>query len=133
MTEKEILQEILTKVTNVEAEQQFMKSDLQSIKMEKKAMKTDIQSIKTEQKSMKEEQQAMKDMLASQGEHIHQLIQIVGTTNAHLEELTDSVMHIKKDISAMKDIQQGQYKILERLSIRSISQEADIAELRRIK
>ncbi len=74
------------------------------------------------------------------GDHIQQLIQIVGSTNARLEELTIYVHRIQDDTTSLKEnqktimsIQQDQQKILERLSFRSISQEADIAELRRIK
>ncbi|MCD9021645.1 hypothetical protein [Cohnella silvisoli] len=103
----------------------------------------------------------MEALQNSQGEHIQQLIQIVGATNAKLEELTEDVQQVKDELSIVKEdvqqvkddlsivkedvnilktnqqtilnIQQEQQKILERLSVRSISHEADIAELRRIK
>lgn len=68
-----------------------------------------------------------------QGDHLHQLIKIVGTTNAHLEELTGNLTDVKNDISEIKNTQQNQERVLERLSLRSISQEADINDLRRIK
>lgn len=60
--------------------------------------------------------------------------------NAKLESLSMDVHHLQGDVTALKDgqqvviqIQQEQQKILERLSVRSIAHEADIAELRRIK
>jgi hypothetical protein len=73
-------------------------------------------------------------------EMISTLIQIVGTTNSKLEELQTDVSLLQTDVSLLIDnqktimqMQQDQQKILERLSIRSISHEADIAEIRRIK
>ncbi|MEK4732837.1 hypothetical protein [Paenibacillus sp. FSL L8-0641] len=76
----------------------------------------------------------------SHGQHLQQIIQIVGTTNSKVEELTEAVDTLTNDVTSLKDnqqtmlqIQHEQQKILERLSVRSISQEADIAELRRIK
>jgi chromosome segregation ATPase len=153
----QILQELKKlnhKVDKIEAEQQIMKSDLQSVKTEQKSMKADMQSMKTEMQSMKADmlsmkeeqqfmkadmqsiksrQQTMKDLLISQGDHIHQLIQIVGATNSRMNELANDVRQIKEDMVELKEVQQKQEKILERLAIRSISQEADIAELRRIK
>ncbi|QGQ95629.1 hypothetical protein EHS13_12415 [Paenibacillus psychroresistens] len=73
-------------------------------------------------------------------EMISTLIQIVGTTNSKVEELQTDISLLKTDVSLLLDnqktimqLQQDQQKILERLSIRSISHEADIAEIRRIK
>jgi len=71
---------------------------------------------------------------------LSQLIQITAATNSRVEELTEDVHQIKESIAAMTEtqrtmlqIQQEQQKILDRLSVRSIAHEADIAELRRIK
>ncbi|ADO57469.1 hypothetical protein [Paenibacillus polymyxa] len=75
----------------------------------------------------------LENVQKSHGEHLQQLIQIVGTTNSKIEELTEDVSILKGNQQTMLQIQQEQQKILERLSVRSISQEADIAELRRIK
>jgi hypothetical protein len=82
------------------------------------------------------------------------LIKSVATIHYNLEELTGDVRHVQADILCIKEdihyikgnvtllkenqqtmllIQQEQQKILERLSFRSITQEADIAELRRMK
>lgn len=98
------LQNLNQRVGNIEAEQKSVKADLQSVKNEQQSMRADLQSIK--------------DMLTSQGEHVQQLIQITGATNAHLNDI--------------RKTQIDNVKVLELLSIRSISQEADIAELRRI-
>ncbi|WP_193571476.1 hypothetical protein [Paenibacillus psychroresistens] len=57
-----------------------------------------------------------------------------------MKEVKEDVKYIKGDVSQLKEnqqimllMQQDQQKILERLSFRSITHEADIAELRRIK
>jgi len=44
-----------------------------------------------------------------------------------------AIVETHSDVQALKDAQQEQQKILERLSYRSVAQEADIAELRHIK
>lgn len=80
-----------------------------------------------------EKLEAIETQQLSQGEHMGQLIQIVGTANMKLQELSEEVHQIKDDVGMLKSIQQEQQKILDRLAVRSISQEADIAELRRIK
>ena len=68
---------------------------------------------------MSEQLNRIEDMLG-------QLIKMVGANNAEVKD-------IKENQKTVMQIQQDQQKILERLSIRSISQEADIAEIRRIK
>ena len=64
---------------------------------------------------------------------LQQLIHITGNINTRVIRLEDEVATIKANQATMLGIQQDQQKILERLSVRSISHEADIAELRRIK
>jgi hypothetical protein len=66
-------------------------------------------------------------------EMISTLIQIVGTTNSKVEEIQTDVSLLLDNQKTIMHLQQDQQKILERLSIRSISHEADIAEIRRIK
>lgn len=90
-----------------------------------KDVKDTVKNLEGSVRSLEGTVKNLEAMQRSQGEHIQQLIQIVGTTNAKVEELTEEVRQMNK-------VQQEQQKILERLSIRSISQEADIAELRRI-
>jgi hypothetical protein len=75
----------------------------------------------------------LKEILISHGELLHQLIQIVGTTNARLKEVTDDVKQIKQDVSEIKTAQLERQRVLERLSLRSITHDVEIEELRRIK
>ncbi|MFB9275275.1 hypothetical protein [Cohnella cellulosilytica] len=59
--------------------------------------------------------------------------QAVLEANNSINQLNDDVQILKDNQQTVINIQQEQQKILERLSVRSISHEADIAELRRIK
>lgn len=69
--------------------------------------------------------------------------EVTKTLNSIKEQVvlnSESIHVLQDDVTTLKDnqttimhIQQDQQKILERLSIRSISHEADIAEIRRIK
>jgi SMC interacting uncharacterized protein involved in chromosome segregation len=56
---------------------------------------------------------------------------------AHLQgdvkQLKEDVTMLKRDVSSLKEGQARQDKILERLSVRSIEQEAEIVELRRMR
>ena len=82
------------------------------------------------------------------------LIKTVATNSSCIEELQADMKEVKEDIKKLRKMlniikgdvtqlkenqqimlvmQQEQQKILERLSFRSITHEADIAELRRIK
>lgn len=56
---------------------------------------------------------------------------VLNSESIHI--LQDDVTTLKDNQTTIMHIQQDQQKILERLSIRSISHEADIAEIRRIK
>ena len=82
-------------------------------------MKEQLHAIELRQNGMKEEQVA--------------IIHNQEATNALLKALTEDVNYIKGDVMDIKDKLGDQEKILERLALRSIEHEADIAELRRIK
>jgi len=89
----------------------------------------------------------MESVQQSHGDLLHQLIRSVGATNAKLSEtntrvdaidqkldrLTADVDTLKENQQTVIAMQQDHQKILERLAIRSVAHEADIAELRRIK
>ncbi|MFO1442065.1 hypothetical protein KDN24_02265 [Bacillus sp. Bva_UNVM-123] len=54
-------------------------------------------------------------------------------TNATLKSLSEDVNYIKGDVSLLKENQERQEKILQTLSFRSIEQETELRELKRIK
>jgi len=107
-------------------ELQNLNKKVDRLEVEQQEMKAEQQEMKVELREMKAEQQSIKSMLITQGDHIQQLIQIVGATNAQINQ-------IKEDISEMKNTQLEHQRALERLSFRSITQEAAINDLRRIK
>jgi hypothetical protein len=66
------------------------------------------------------------NMLTQQGDMLTQLISIVASTNQKVSDL-------QSDISSLKEGQLRQDKILESLAMRSLEQETDIRDLKRIK
>lgn len=52
---------------------------------------------------------------------------------AQMDSLTATVIHIQGDIAELKDGQLRQDKILESLALRSLEQETEIREIKRIK
>lgn len=105
MTEREILELLLHKVTNIEDDQQTMKSDIQNIKDDQQTMKSDIQTLKVDQQTMKEEQQQIKQ----------------------------AVMETNESVKKLVTIQESQHQILKLLSFRSIEQEASLTDLKSVK
>ncbi|HHY28162.1 MAG TPA: hypothetical protein GX523_15715 [Desulfitobacterium dehalogenans] len=61
------------------------------------------------------------------------LIRIVGNTNGMLEEMKQDIDVIKQEQKRMGDIQEQQGRVLEMLSYRSLSHDADIRDLRRVR
>ncbi|GAX88772.1 hypothetical protein [Effusibacillus lacus] len=57
------------------------------------------------------------------------LIQLIGTVKATNEKVSD----IKDAVSSLAKIQEKQDKILESLALRSLEQESEIREIKRIK
>lgn len=121
-------------------------SELKGMKTEIVGMKTDIEGIKTDIEGIKTEQQIMKVQLNENTQLIRAIYDRQEETDARQEALTmdmhklhGEVASIKEEQSLHSDILQKlaegqvrQEKILERLSVRSIEQEADILAVRRI-
>ncbi|WP_044894549.1 hypothetical protein [Bacillus alveayuensis] len=84
--------------------------DVQNAHMEQ--MKIDIAQLQGDMKQVKKDVAVLKEDVAV---------------------LKEDVAVLKRDVSALKEGQARQDKILERLSVRSIEQEAEIVELRRMK
>ena len=89
-----------------------MQGDVTALKEGQIAMQSDIAELKNEQSAMKSDISAIK---------------------SDISIMRTDISELKEGQRVMLSIQQEQQKILERLPIRSVSQEADIAELRRIK
>lgn len=134
-----LLQQILSELKEVKTDIQGMKTDIQG-------MKTDIQVLKTDVSSIKKEQQLMKIQLDENTQMIRAIYDRQEETDARQEALTMDVHKLHGEVASIKeeqilhsdilkklaDGQARQEKILERLSVRSIEQEAEILAVRRI-
>ena len=96
-------------------------SELQTIKTEVAGIKTEVAEIKSEQKSMGARLDRMESDIAE-----------IKKDTALIPLVQRAVLESHSDVTTIKNNQQEQQKILERLTYRSVSHEADIAELRRI-
>jgi chromosome segregation ATPase len=105
--------------------------DVQNAHMEQ--MKMDIAHLQGDVKQLKEDVALLKGDVAVLKEDVAVLKADVAVLKEDVAVLKEDVAVLKRDVSSLKEGQARQDKILERLSIRSIEQEADIAELRRIK
>ena len=59
MNEKELLQELVQSVNNIQADMQGMKTDMQDMKTDVQNMKADMQDMKTDVQNMKADMQNM--------------------------------------------------------------------------
>ncbi|PWA12061.1 hypothetical protein DCC39_07970 [Pueribacillus theae] len=82
--------------------------------------------ILSELKNIKSEQERHSDLL-------HQLIKTVGATNTKLESTESNVHRLHDELSSLKQGQERQDKILESLAMRSLEQETELRDLKRIK
>lgn len=133
-----LLQQILSELKGV-------KTDIEGIKTDIVGMKKDIEGIKSEIIDIKNEQQIMKVQLDENTQMIRAIYDRQEETDARQEALTMDVHRLHGEVTSIKEEQamhsdilqklaEGQArqeKILERLSVRSIEQEADILAVRR--
>ncbi len=96
-----------------------MENILKQILSELQNLNDKYEGLNDKYEGLNDKYESLDKKVDSQGEHIQQLIKIVGTTNAYLEEIRSN--------------QQKQERVLEKLSLRSITQEAEIDVLRMIK
>ncbi|KEF40255.1 hypothetical protein M670_00277 [Schinkia azotoformans MEV2011] len=99
-----------------------------------------FEKLMTEIKDIKETQNLMQSQLKETNEIVHAIRDRQEETDAKLDSLSMDINKIHGVVTEHTEIiqklvksQERQEKILERLSLRSIEQEQDIAELRRIK
>lgn len=151
---EQLLREILQKVSNIEIEQGTMRSDIQSMKSEMQTVKSDMQTIKSEMQTMKSEMQTMKsdmqtmkadiqsvkgtqELMQTQLDETNAIVRAIrdrqDETDAKLDALSMDVHKLRGDFVLLQEGQERHEKVLEKLSLRSIEQEADISALRRAK
>ena len=123
-----------------------MKTEIHGMKIDIQGLKTDIQDMKTDIQDIKNEQQVMKSQLNENTEMIRAIYDRQEETDARQEALTMDFHKLHGEVASIKeeqtlhseilkqlaDGQTRQERILERLSLRSIEQEAKLIDSRRI-
>lgn len=102
LTEKQILEQLLIKVTNIESNVEVLKTDVANLKKDMKEVKEDVITLKTEQQLIKQ---------------------------AVLETGSDTVL-MKQTSERLENAQIKQLYIIELLSSRSIEHEADLKQVK---
>lgn len=96
-------------------------------------MQTEMKSMKSEIKDIKESQHLMQTQLNKTNEIVRAIRHRQEETNTKLDALSMDVYRLHGEVLSLKDGQERQERILEKLSLRSIEQEAEIRDLKRIK
>lgn len=120
-----------------------IKGSLQPIEKELLALKKEVTDIKVEQQKTNERLDGIEAKLDATKEQVVKNAEGISLLQAEQQEMKSFVEQIpeikqavtetSQDVKTLMTSQAKQDKILERLSVRSIEHEADIAELRKIK
>lgn len=144
---EQLLHQILQKLDHIEVEQMSMKTEMQTMKTDMQTMKSDMQTMKSDIEIMKSDMGTVKsdilDLKESQGlmqiqlNETNAIVRAIRDrqeeTDAKLDALSIDVHKLHGEIASIKEDQERHEKILEKLSLRSIEQEADIRELKLAK
>lgn len=123
---EQIVGQILGELKGIRESQQVMQNEI-------KSMQTEIKSMKSEIKDFKESQYLMQTQLNETNEIVRAIRHRQEETDAKLDALSMDVHKLHGEVLSLKDGQERQERILETLIIRSVEQEADIRDLKRIK
>ncbi|CEE00417.1 hypothetical protein BT1A1_0562 [Caldibacillus thermoamylovorans] len=123
---EQIVGQILGELKGIRESQQVMQNEI-------KSMQTEIKSMKSEIKDIKESQYLMQTQLNETNEIVRAIRHRQEETDAKLDALSMDVHKLHGEVLSLKDGQERQERILETLIIRSVEQEADIRDLKRIK
>jgi predicted nuclease with TOPRIM domain len=124
---------LLDKVGRIENDVQELKTDVHSLKSGQSELYQIYRALRDRQDKSDAKLDGMAmDVHRMQGD-VTALKEVQIAMQSDIAVMRTDISELKEGQRVMLSIQQEQQKILERLSIRSVSQEADIAELRRIK
>lgn len=130
---EQLLHQILRKLDQIEAEQSSMKTDFQSMKSDMQSIKTEMQSMKADIVGLKESQELMQTQISETNSIARAIRDRQEETDAKLDALSMDVHQLHGELSSIKVTQERHEKILDKLSLRSIEQEADIHDLKLAK
>lgn len=103
-----------------------MKSEMQDVK-------SDIQGMKSDIYELKETQELMRIQLDETNRIVRAIRDRQEETDARMDAPSMNVHKLHGELQFLKEGQERHEKILEKLSLRSIEQEADIRELKLAK
>lgn len=111
--------------------QTYVISELKSLRAEQKQMGGRIDQLGSQIGQMGDRIDQMDSRIDQIQQMTADLIRMVGSTNAIIEEMRKDIDGL--EISKINQRQEKQERVLERLSIRSLEQEAEIAALRQAR
>ena len=112
MNEKELLQELVQSVNNIQADMQGMKTDMQDMKTDMQNMKADMQDMKTDVQNMKADMQNMQADISEIKDRTHKIeVTLENETNRNIQLLMEAqslnAEKIKNIDLALDDIESG--------------------------
>ena len=112
MNEKELLQELVQSVNNIQADMQGMKTDMQDMKTDMQNMKADMQDMKTDVQNMKADMQNMQaDISEIKDRTLKIEVTLENETNRNIQLLMEAqslnAEKIKNIDLALDDIESG--------------------------
>ena len=112
MNEKELLQELVQSVNNIQADMQGMKTDMQDMKTDMQNMKADMQDMKTDVQNMKADMQNMQaDISEIKDRTLKIEVTLENETNKNIQLLMEAqslnAEKIKNIDLALDDIESG--------------------------
>ena len=126
MNEKELLQELVQSVNNIQADMQGMKTDMQDMKTDMQNMKADMQDMKTDVQNMKADMQNMQaDISEIKDRTLKIEVTLENETNRNIQLLMEAqslnAEKIKNIDLALDDIESGVVATIVRQNIRDIN------------
>lgn len=146
MSEK-LLNEILGEIKNIKSDISELKSDVKGLKEDVTGLKGEVTLLKDEVTGLKGEVallkndvnvlkndvSILKNEVSSIKSTLDEHTQLLKALEHRTEENTAQMNSIAENVEYLKGTQTRQEKILERLALRSIEQEAEITWLKRAK
>ncbi|EKN64573.1 hypothetical protein P9E76_06925 [Schinkia azotoformans] len=98
-----------------------------------KELMNEIKGMKEDIKGLKEDNQSIKSQLEENTQLTKAIHHRQEESDAKLENLSMDMHLMRGELSSLKEGQERQDKILESLALRSLEQETELRELKRIK
>ncbi|KJS19055.1 MAG: hypothetical protein VR72_20145 [Clostridiaceae bacterium BRH_c20a] len=124
-----ILNKILEEVKEIRIDISVLKSDISVLKSDISVLKSDVSMLKSDVSKLNEKVDILEGKSDEQRDLLLALEHRTEENTAQLHSLAENINYIKGDIKKGFDNHKKQERLLERLSLRSIEHEADIAHL----